>query len=98
MSIFSEDEIESIHNASLKVLSDTGIDVQSPRPVEILTIEGTLAGDNGKRVRFGPGFIVEKIATTLSVFTLHGRRKDRHVAVGGRALVNTIVSSAPNAF
>ena len=39
MSIFSEDEIESIHNASLKVLSDTGIDIQSPRAVEILKRE-----------------------------------------------------------
>ena len=36
MSIFSEDEIESIHEASLKVLCDTGIDIQSPRAVEIL--------------------------------------------------------------
>jgi len=36
MSIFSEDEIESIHEASLKVLCDTGIDIQSPRAVEIM--------------------------------------------------------------
>jgi len=96
MSIFSEDEVESIHEASLKVLSDTGIDVQSPRAVEILKREGALVGDDGKRVRFDPGFIVEKIATTPSEFTLHGRREDRHVTVGGRALVNTMVSSAPN--
>ena len=96
MSIFSEDKIESIHNASLKVLSDIGIDVQSPRAVEILKREGALVGGDGKRVRFDPGFVVEKIATTPSEFTLHGRHKERHVAVGGKAVVNTMVSSAPN--
>ena len=96
MSVFSEDEIESIHNASLKVLSDTGIDFQSPRAVEILKREGGRVGGDGKRVRFDPGFVVEKIATTPSEFTLHGRHKERHVAVGGKAVVNTMVSSAPN--
>ena len=36
MNIFSEDEIESIHEASLKVLCDTGIDIQSSRALEVL--------------------------------------------------------------
>ena len=96
MNIFSEDEIESIHDASLKVLRDTGIDVQSPRAVEILKREGAMIDGDGQRVRFDPDFIMEKIATTPSEFTLHGRHKERHVHVGGRSIINTMVSSAPN--
>jgi len=96
MSIFSEDEVESIHEASLKVLSDTGIDVQSPRAVEILKREGAMIDSDGRRVRFDPDFIMEKIATTPSEFTLYGRHKERHVHVGGRSVINTMVSSAPN--
>ena len=96
MSIFSEDEIESIHEASLKVLCDTGIDIQSPRAVEILKKAGAVIDSDGKRVRFEPGFIMEKIATTPSEFTLHGRYKERHVHVGGRFVINTMVSSAPD--
>ena len=96
MSIFSVDEIESIHEASLKVLSDTGIDIQSPRAVEILKRGGASVGSDGRRVRFEPGFIMEKIATTPSEFTLHGRNKERHVHVGGQSIINTMVSSAPN--
>ena len=96
MSIFSEDEVESIHKASLKVLCETGIDIQSPRAVAILKREGATIDGNGGRVRFDPDFIMEKIATTPSNFKLHGRRKDRHVAIGGRSVVNTMVSSAPN--
>ena len=97
MSIFSVDEIESIHEASLKVLCDTGMDIQSPRAVEILKRGGASVGSDGRRVRFEPGFIMEKIATTPSEFTLHGRNKERHVHVGGQSIINTMVSSAPNA-
>ena len=96
MSIFSVDEIESIHEASLKVLCDTGMDIQSPRAVEILKRGGASVASDGRRVRFEPGFIMEKIATTPSEFTLHGRNKERHVHVGGQSIINTMVSSAPN--
>ena len=96
MSIFSVDEIESIHEASLKVLCDIGMDIQSPRAVEILKRGGASVGSDGRRVRFEPGFIMEKIATTPSEFTLHGRNKERHVHVGGQSIINTMVSSAPN--
>ncbi|MDC1449237.1 trimethylamine methyltransferase family protein [Candidatus Thioglobus sp.] len=96
MSIFSVDEIESIHEASLKVLCDTGIDIQSPRAVEILKQGGASVASDGRRVRFEPGFIMEKIATTPSEFTLYGRNKERHVHVGGQSIINTMVASAPN--
>ena len=96
MSIFSVDEIESIHEASLKVLCDTGMDIQSPRAVEILKRGGASVDSDERRVRFEPGFIMEKIATTPSEFTLHGRNKERHVHVGGQSIINTMVSSAPN--
>ena len=39
---------------------------------------------------------MEKIETTPNEFTLHGRYKERHVHIGGRSVVNTMVSSAPN--
>ena len=96
MSVFSVDEIESIHEASLKVLCDTGMEIQSPRAVEILKRGGASIDSDGRRVRFEPGFIMEKIATTPSEFTLHGRNKERHVHVGGQSIINTMVSSAPN--
>ena len=95
MLIFSEDEIESIHQASLKVLCDTGMDIQSPRAVEILKREGAMIGSDGRRVRFDPDFVMEKISTTPSEFMLHGRYKERHVHVGGQSFINTMVSSAP---
>jgi trimethylamine--corrinoid protein Co-methyltransferase len=96
MEIFSEDEIESIHQASLKVLRNTGMDIQSPRAVEILRSAGADVDPDGQRVRFDSDFIMEKISTTPSEFTLHGRHAERHVNVGGRSVVYSIVASTPN--
>ncbi|MGE4594338.1 MAG: trimethylamine methyltransferase family protein, partial [Gammaproteobacteria bacterium] len=94
--IFSEDEIESIHQASLTVLRNTGMDIQSPRAVEILRSAGADVDPDGQRVRFDSDFIMEKISTTPSEFTLHGRHAERHVNVGGRSVVYSIVASTPN--
>jgi len=96
MLVFSDDEIESIHQSSLKVLCDTGMDILSPRAVAILKREGAMVDSNGMRVRFDPDFIMEKISTTPNEFTLHGRHKDRDVHIGGRSVAYCMVSSAPN--
>ncbi|SVE45043.1 uncharacterized protein METZ01_LOCUS497897, partial [marine metagenome] len=47
MLVFSDDEIESIHQSSLKVLCDTGMDILSPRAVAILKREGAMVDSNG---------------------------------------------------
>ena len=96
MSIFSDDEIDSIHQASLKVLRDTGMDIQSPRAVEILKHAGADVDFDGCRVRFDPDFIMEKIATTPSSFTLYGRTLERNLPIGGKNMIFSLVSSAPN--
>ena len=96
MAIFSDDEIESIHNASLQVLRDTGMNIQSPRAVEILRAAGANIDADGQRVRFDPDFIMEKISTTPSSFTMHGRTPDKHLDIGGKSMIFSLVSSAPN--
>ncbi len=96
MKIFSDDQIESIHLSSLKVLQQTGIDFQSERAVEILRKSGAIIDSDNKRVRFDPEFVMEKIATTPSNFIMHGRSKDKSVSIGGKGVVFSMVSSAPN--
>jgi trimethylamine--corrinoid protein Co-methyltransferase len=96
MSIYSEDEIESIHLSSLRVLKETGIEFQSPRAVEILRSSGAQIGEDNKRVRFDPDFVMEKISTTPSEFIMHGRSAERSIHVGGNSVVFSMVSSAPN--
>ena len=94
--IFSEDEINRIHLTSLEVLRDVGMNFQLPEAVDILRREGADVGTDGKRVRFDPDFILERISTAPSKFTLHAREAKRTVDVGGSAIVFATVGSPPN--
>jgi trimethylamine--corrinoid protein Co-methyltransferase len=96
MQLISEDQLEDIHQASLKLLCETGIDFQSPKAVDILRRAGAMVDDNGLRVMFDPDWIMQTIATTPSEFILHGRRPDRHIAMGGNSIAFAMVASTPN--
>ena len=54
MKVLSDDQVEAIHHASLRVLRDNGMEFQLPRAVEILRKAGAAVGEDGKRVRFDP--------------------------------------------
>lgn len=96
MQVISEDQLEAIHQASMQVLRDTGIEFQSPKAIDILRTAGAMIGDDDKRVRFDPDWLMEKIALAPSEFTMHGRREDRHLAIGGNAIAYGMVASTPN--
>ena len=72
MKVISDDQVEALHHASLRVLRDNGMEFQLPRAVEILREAGAAVGEDGKRVHFDPEFIEEKLKTVPSSFTLHG--------------------------
>ncbi len=93
-SIVSEDELESIHQASLRVLAETGMDFLHPEALKLLAEAG--AEVDGERVRFDPEMITEYLAHAPSEFTLHGRLPERNVQVGGDWLFYSSVASAPN--
>ncbi len=94
--IFSIDEIEAIHQASLKILRDIGMDFQSPLAVDILRKAGANIADNNVRVRFDSDFIMKKIATAPSHFTLHGRIPQYDLTIGKNFIAFGMVASTPN--
>ena len=96
MEVISQDELHAIHQASLQVLRDTGIEFQSPKAVDILRKSGAMVGDDNRRCRFDPDWMMEKIALAPSQFTLHGRQDHRHLQMGGNAMIYGMVASTPN--
>ena len=90
----SEDELESIHNASLRVLSEIGIDILHPRARALFAEHGCSIEDD--RVRFDAEMITEFVSYAPSRFTLHGRNPNKNVEMGGRWITNSAVASAPN--
>ena len=89
----SDDELESIHQASLRVLSETGIDFLDETARRQLAEAG--ADVDGDRVRFDPDLILSLVKTAPAEFTLHGVRPERDLTMGGNFITNTSVASPP---
>ncbi|MEM7094417.1 MAG: trimethylamine methyltransferase family protein [Actinomycetota bacterium] len=92
--LVSEDELESIHLASLAVLRDTGIDVLLPEAQRYFVEAGCALDD--ERVRFDPEMVIETIASAPLEFRLEARNHDHDVLIGGDNVVFTAVASPPN--
>ena len=89
----SEDELESIHQASLKVLSETGIAFLDETACQQLADAGAVVKD--QQVRFDPEMIAELISTAPNEFTIHGITPERDFIMGGKWITYTAVASPP---
>jgi trimethylamine--corrinoid protein Co-methyltransferase len=92
----SEDELEAIHNASLTILEEMGMDFMHPGAREILKKAGADVREGSERVRFDRNLILQTIKSCPSEFTLHARNPERNVHIGGKNLAFAQVASPPN--
>ncbi|MEO9876177.1 MAG: trimethylamine methyltransferase family protein [Anderseniella sp.] len=92
--IVSDDELESLHQASLEVLETIGIDVMLPEARDYFSRAG--ASVDGERVRIPGEVIMNAIATVPSRFTFHARNPDKTIQLGDGWLAFGTVGSAPN--
>ena len=92
--VLCDDQVESIHQASLRVLSEHGIDFLEPTARALLPKDGVKITD--ARVRFDPAFVLEAIKTCPSEFTLHARNPEHSIRVGGNWMAFGSVASPPN--
>lgn len=95
--IASTDEIEALHEASLRLLRDTGIAVLHDEARERMRRAGAQIGADGIRVHFDPELIQQLISTVPSQFTLHARNPAHNLEIGGDYLSFFMMASAPNA-
>ena len=94
--VVSEDELEAIHNASLTILEEVGMDFMHAGARAILKKAGAEVSPDTERVRFDRNLILEAIRTCPSEFTLHARNGQRNQQIGGKNLVFAQVASPPN--
>lgn len=92
---FSEDQIEAIHLASLRILANNGIKVLS-EPARRLYRQAGATVDEAHLVRFDPAQILELIAHAPQEFQLVARNHQRNVTVGGRNVAISTVGGAPH--
>ena len=89
--ILSADQIETIHRASLRILSEVGLEVLGDRAIDLLVRAGAQVDRASRRVRLDPAMVEETIVSAPNEFRLHARNPARHVDIGGRNVVFTSV-------
>ncbi len=89
----SDDELESIHRASLRVLAETGIDFLDDTARRQLVDAG--CDVDGNRVRFDPDLVLRLVSTAPEQFTVHAPNPARNLHIGGDLITYTSVASPP---
>ncbi|MEC9425889.1 MAG: trimethylamine methyltransferase family protein, partial [Actinomycetota bacterium] len=85
----SDDELEAIHKASLRVLAETGIDFLDETARRQLVDVGCQV--DGDRVRFDPDLVMHLVSTAPAEFTMHAPSPARNLHMGGNVLTYTSV-------
>ncbi len=92
---FSADEVEAIHSASMRILSEIGIKILSEEAHALYINAGmTDAGD--QVIKFDPDALMDLIALSPSEVVLHGRGEGRGVTIGGRNVGICTTGGTPN--
>jgi len=79
----STDEIESIHQASLRVLAELGMKVTDTEARKIYAEGGARVDDNEEMVYLDPEMVEEVITTVPAEYTHNARNPNKSVTLGG---------------
>lgn len=83
--VISEDEVEAIHNAALRLLAEQGMRVLNARAIDTFRRAG--ARVDGNMVFLDPGLVGERLATVPSRFTIAARNRAKDLRFGGNDMV-----------
>ena len=94
--LLDTDSVERIHQASLKLLRNTGLRVLHSKAREIMKAHGADVNEATQMVHFDSELIESSLKTIPKQFTLHARNPSHSVVLGNDSMVNAVVASAPN--
>jgi trimethylamine--corrinoid protein Co-methyltransferase len=95
LDVLSPDELVRIHNASMSILENTGIEILDAEALDIFAKAGAIVDVGTRRIWPDRSLLMEAVAKAPASFTLHARNEakslilgDNHIAfspVGGQA-------------
>ena len=91
-----EEALDRIHDASMRILEDIGLEILSERALALYEQDGARVDWDLQRVYLDRKRVMERIETVPAEFTMHAPNGERNRLVGGRAINFTTVASAPN--
>ncbi len=83
--ILTKTQLEKVHETSLRILEQIGVDFGYSPALEVLKKGG--AKVDGQRVFFPPGLVEEQLKKPPAEFTLYARNPEHNVVIGGRNTV-----------
>ncbi len=87
LEVLSADQLETIHVASLRILSEIGVEVMGDRALDAFARAGAHVDRGTQRVRLDPAQVESLVALAPPTFTLHARNPARNVVLGGANVV-----------
>jgi trimethylamine--corrinoid protein Co-methyltransferase len=96
MQLLSADQVEAIHEASLHILENFGIELMSPRGLDLFAKAGAEVDFATQTVNLDRGLVAQALATTPPSYTLTPRNAERAVPLGGDTINFTLVAGPPN--
>ena len=95
MKVLSDDQVEAIHNASLRVLEELGIELMSPQARQLFRDAGADVNDADGIVRIDRALLEELVSTAPSAFTLTSRNPAKRLTFGGDHMAFGLVAGPP---
>lgn len=96
MAVLSDDQVEAIHEASMHILENLGIELMSPRALDLFEKAGATVDRSTANVCIDRGMVDAALRTAPSAFALTPRNPARAVYLGGNAINFTLVAGPPN--
>jgi trimethylamine--corrinoid protein Co-methyltransferase len=96
MEILSPDQVESIHQSSLRILSELGIEVMSSQALDLFESAGGIVDRETNIVRIGGDIIEAALKTAPSSITLTPRNPGRQIVLCGNHINFSLVAGPPN--
>ncbi len=94
--VLRPEQVEAIHETSVRILEEVGMDFLHPEALEILRLAGAEVTPGSERVRFDRGLIEGAMARAPSSFRLHARNPEHALEIGGNSIAFASVASPPN--
>lgn len=90
-----QEQLEAIHDASLRILEELGIEVMGEQALTLFREAGAEVSELGI-VRMDRALVLDIVARAPSEFTLTPRNPDNAIVIGGDVLNFGLVSGPPN--
>jgi len=94
--VLREDDLDLIHDGSMRILEDIGLEVLNERGLGLYEDAGAKVDWDLQRVYLDRELVMDLLQTVPSEFIIHSRNPERNCLVGRNAVNFTTVASAPN--